>query len=274
MIKIIIYAALLMLLSVESQAGRYRIHNIDGRSFSIAAKEVNGRDFAPLDKVHDVIFPGSVYDQAKNLITFEGQSLKIMPASFFIVHDKDNDLRIAQMTLPAIEQNGRVYIPVEPFINALQTLNIYDVNIDKKNISINYITKIGKLVIPKKKPTQADPLADTDTESKVTTTDNTGNNLEATHKESAKDKNSIIKSSFAKTSDSFLNGLDNIADLSRTSIEKIDRVKEVQAEIRMPEADNSIEINTEIHDENTKFPPNLYVLPPKLIRKELEEGEK
>ena len=107
-------------------------------------------------------------------IVLEMESLKFASGSFFVVYDNKIKLRVAQMSLPCIEKNGRLLIPWLSFLNSMQLIGLMNYNSidDKYNIVTDVfkrksILKNEKHVIDKPKILAKDTIFNNNSKSDI-----------------------------------------------------------------------------------------------------------
>lgn len=148
---------ILIVLSSAGQAQAYRSYKINSGNGSdvLIAREINGNDYAMFSAAAEVLMPGGKYDKSSCSFRRDNCRMKCAAGSFFLLHEETGNIRIAQMLLPALNLDGKIYVPVRTFFQSADPLNLADVVMVDDQISIQFKEKIrintaSKAAKPKK----------------------------------------------------------------------------------------------------------------------------
>ncbi|OGU16637.1 MAG: hypothetical protein A2X61_01110 [Ignavibacteria bacterium GWB2_35_12] len=253
---------------------RYYIINSQGTRTVHTSEVLNNITYLPLSQISPAIFPAGRYEDSKGEIKFKDGIIKITPLSFYIVLEKGNKISAAQMHIPAIVINSQLYVPAISFFKCLEALNIF--SITQRNETFYFRSK-----------------ADTTNLGELPLQDIINNQIIQESAASQKFKPEIIKKTipitfkkyFFEGNEKLKSGLISLKALNdrRSKISEGDVIeKEIPLNPLLKKGEIKEEKNEKIEKPvfkgsikpiDKKYPPNLYVLPQNLIRKELEERQ-
>ncbi len=224
------------------------------------AEIINHTAYLPLSQISPVLFPGGQYDESKGEIKITGGTVKIIPLSFFVVFKGSDSVRAAQMTLPAILFNSLLYVPAETFFKALGTLGLYNIKVERNVIGVNNLNAKGKF----EKPWL---LSETNIKKNVPP----DNNRISSSQIKRCNTIPVFSESFNNSVKNLRSGLLSIKSLMNYKSENVE--KSIIPEVKTIEQDTQQKppLKGMQNPVNKVYPPNLYVLPRNLIRKELDD---
>ncbi len=284
--KISLITLIIILASAYARAyNRYYI--VKDKTYRLRAENFHGSDYFDLEKLARIILPGSKFESERYEIKSGQFTLKVVPATFFIVSDEKNNMKISQMNLPALNISGKTFVPVNSFFRTLQSLGMFTVTFDKNKI----ILKDAGNAEPEEHISGNDKIADEDktSDENISSEPDNGNvdiseSNRTLNKEPAKSKSQknegdiIIARSFRMNSGAFISALntidesENILTLPVENNGNIDKAPETEQ--NNSESTIPLQKNNDADIIENQYPPNLYVLPRNLIRRELGDKRK
>ncbi|MBI5326167.1 MAG: N-acetylmuramoyl-L-alanine amidase [Ignavibacteriae bacterium] len=222
---------------------------------------MNNISYLPVSQLSPVLFPTGRYEESKGEIKLRNGSIKITPLSFYIVFDNGESIKAGQMNTPAIIIKNQLYVPAVSFFKSLETLGLFSVNQKNESFYFNIMS---------------DTIQDVElTEPKLITA-KSGEEIKISNEKKTVLINKVpieFKKYFNENSDKLRKGLLAIKVLNERqqndeSNDNTDNKSKILQNLR----DDKPVFKGNIKPLEKKYPPNLYVLPQNLIRKELEEG--
>ncbi len=164
----IIFLIFFILLTGKSiSADIYRVAMPDGKMVNLPYFYINNLEYISLIDATKQVLPLSIHLNENHEILYKNCVLYYQPGTFFIYSKIDGEERAAQLSLPVILRNGNPVIHLKSFLNALQTLGIYECEfykyrailrnllVEKKPEKKMLVQKIPeKKIIPPKKSKQ------------------------------------------------------------------------------------------------------------------------
>ncbi len=138
--KILILGLIFVLASDFSFADTFVYNSGKGKFIVKTQKLLNG-EYADFNSLCKALFPNSKYDDKQWAVKTTNLKIKSSPGSFFIMCQIGEDVRVQQMNLPAILNNGDLMVPLEGFINVVHNLGIYNIDFTQSGIFIESIAK-------------------------------------------------------------------------------------------------------------------------------------
>ncbi|MCL5992416.1 MAG: N-acetylmuramoyl-L-alanine amidase, partial [Bacteroidetes bacterium] len=257
---------------------RYNIINSQGTRTVHTSEVLNNISYLPLSQISPAIFPTGRYEDSKGEIKFKDGIIKITPLSFYIVYEKGNKVNAAQMNTPAIIINFQIYVPAVTFFKCLETLGIF--SITQRNETFYFRNK-SDTVYEEEIPFQ-EVKGDEEIQESPSL-------KELKHEITKKSTTNVFKEYFFEGTEKLRSGLVSLRALNdkRSGIREEEKIpinpsfdkhrtgtliKGEIIEERIEKIDKPVYKGT-VKPADKKYPPNLYVLPPNLIRKELEEEQ-
>jgi hypothetical protein len=261
---------------------QYRTVSLHGKNTNVTILVINGSEYAPLDKITKKIFAKSKYDVKKHEVTFGKSILRSSPSSFFIAYKSAAGMKVAQMSLPAIIYNNILYVPFNSFLSSLQILEIYSVkfisnkfyiskykgmkrlsmnqNVEKKNIDHKPKPHAIKIIeqpnttATKKVAKQNELASEMESIEEAAADENAPNERNIIENQSPRgvSASNTLKKSIYQSKRAINSGLDELIKMTAS-----DGVKKTDP--------NSNKVDLK------QYPPNVYVIPPDLKRKELNQ---
>jgi len=112
--------------------------NINGSDKQVNFHTINSIVYIEINELSNLFSNEAANEESQ--IILEKESLKFASGSFFVVYDNKIKLRVAQMSLPCIEKNGRLLIPWITFLNSMQGIGL--MNFNSKNNKYHIITDL------------------------------------------------------------------------------------------------------------------------------------
>jgi hypothetical protein len=229
-----------------------------GKKKQIEYVAIRGTSYISFAQLAKSVFPGSKYDQSKYEIKHQGSVVRSSPSSFFIAYKSNSGMKVAQMNMPAIIYENKLYVPFESFMTSLEILEIYSVKAKSGKYYISkYVKKkqaneVSAIVVKKTAESQSKPKQDSAANSEQETTGERAEKVISEDESSAKSTNNVFKKSIYNSKKAISSGL---SELMKMNAEKSEENNE----------------NKAIKVDKKEYPPNVYVLPPELKRKELNQ---
>ncbi len=82
----------------------------------------NATSYISINDLSDLISTGAIVEN--NQIVLDGESVKFAAGSFYCVYRDGDNIRVAQMSLPAITINSELYIPFNSLLSALSGIKL------------------------------------------------------------------------------------------------------------------------------------------------------
>jgi len=139
-IKLLVIIAL-FLMQYNSYAATYQLVLKNGKTTTIKSNSFSNREYISFSQVHYLLFKKYSYSQMDKEIYGKDFRLKVSVGSFYVLHESDNGIKIAQMIAPVININKKIYLPLESFFYSLPTLGLYDIEIHGNRIILKDISK-------------------------------------------------------------------------------------------------------------------------------------
>lgn len=146
-LKILILAIVYFSVNSSLCASNYKLVLDNNPSQIINSIQLNKADYAPIDNIANKIFKNKNYVLVGNIINFNNYKLKFIPNSLFAMLSKGDSVLITQMQLPSILYQNKLYLPINTFINSLDSLGIFSV--DESNNSFVLLSKVETIKKPK-----------------------------------------------------------------------------------------------------------------------------
>lgn len=262
------------LINITYSQVRYYIVNSQGTRTAHSPEVLNNISYLPLTQLSPAIFPSGRYEDSKGEIRFKEGIIKITPLSFYIVHEKGNKVNAVQMNTPAIVINSQIYVPVISFFNCLESLKIFSIR--QTNETFYFETKsdtVNRNEIPRQELSLDEEIQEFPS------------SKDLKHETSKKSNTNVFRKYFFEGTEKLKSGLISLRTLTNKKhkvIEDDEIDKEIPLHTPLKKGEIKVEKTEKIEKPafkgtvkpaDKKYPPNLYVLPPNLIRKELEEEE-
>ncbi len=136
--KILILVVIFVLASDFSFADTFVYYSGKGK-FNVKTQKLLNGEYAEFSSISKALFPNSKYDDKQWAVKTTNLKIKSSPGSFFIMCQIGEDVKVQQMNLPAILNNGDLMVPLEAFINVVHNLGIYNIDITQSGIFIENI---------------------------------------------------------------------------------------------------------------------------------------
>lgn len=99
--------------------------------------ELNKAFYASIDNIAPKVFKDMNCKTIGNNIKFSNYNLKFIPNSLFAMLSRGDSILITQMQLPSILYQNKLYLPVSTFINSLDSLGLFNVELDNGNFVLS-----------------------------------------------------------------------------------------------------------------------------------------
>ncbi len=119
----ILFSILLGIIFVSISSAETNTTLINGKK-PLNSEIINGVNYMSLDALAATIFPKSKFDVSSGSIKYNSTEIKCAVGSFYVLLKNNSEMKVAQMSLPAIEMNNTMTIPLESFIMALSSLEL------------------------------------------------------------------------------------------------------------------------------------------------------
>lgn len=119
--QIFIIALVFFSFALSMHAADYKI-NANGNSSTVRTERINSIEYAQFHSLTKLIFANS--KTLGNSIFFSGNEVKTAVGSFYVLLKNNSDVKVSQMSLPAISLNNSIYVPLESFVSALTSLEL------------------------------------------------------------------------------------------------------------------------------------------------------
>lgn len=129
-------------------------HN--NKKIKIKSIEINGIEYATLTDIKP-LFSSDVMQENNNEIIFRNSILRVAPGSFFIFYEDDKEIKINQMSSPAISNNSKTYVPLLSFVKKMITDTILDVSLQPKSKEMESALNNSKLELFKIRNIYSEP---------------------------------------------------------------------------------------------------------------------
>jgi N-acetylmuramoyl-L-alanine amidase len=96
-----------------------------GRTVELPVQNFNGNEYASLNILSKMLFPGSYVHAIRHEIHLKNERIRCAPSSFIINIENGLESRTGQMSLPSITLSGETHVPLKPFLSTLHTMNLY-----------------------------------------------------------------------------------------------------------------------------------------------------
>ncbi len=285
---------LIVIAACTSTGADYSLVDRYGKKTTIKPLVLNQKEYLPLNRYYKAIFPNSYFNSATNTIKTGTSTIRITPATFYLLYTAGGYSSPAQMNLPALRYSGDLLVPLRSFFLSLNQFPGFSVSV-KDNV-INMADTDGKDILTgevtggefqktderqpvltkKKKPVKETEIQEPEHEPGYDQHESQNDEPEIDHDTKKPEpkyglKNTVDESqatapvlarSFNFTSAGFADKLDIIAGLDQVKKTPLQN-KEIPGKQESPQyKENIIDLS---------YPPNLYVIPKNLIRKELED---
>jgi N-acetylmuramoyl-L-alanine amidase len=132
--NIIIVILFLNCINLSSISNFYKIILPDGKQINLPYERVNDYDYINFKHFAKYFLSDSKYIYSTGEIIDKNIRLRCLPASFFILYQNHEDIKISQMTLPAINLKEEIFVPVNTFFQSLNSLGYIKNRIEGKVI--------------------------------------------------------------------------------------------------------------------------------------------
>jgi hypothetical protein len=250
---------ILFLAFFAAEAANYNFVGADGRKSMIKPTVLNQKEYISINRYYNIIFPGSTYDPKTYSIGHQNRIIRITPATFYLQCTIGQDNYSAQMNLPAIKYQSDILVPLESFFNALNQFPGYSAGVGDQKIVMD------KFISAKKdeKLSHQSILGEDSIKNAYGDEDNKTDSVSGEFlTENDSRQRNYLSDSFVHAAAGFYDKLETISKIEKTNSSDNNQRK---IEI-LPENPELRKIETEM-----SYPPNLYVIPKSLIRRELQE---
>ncbi len=266
----------LFIICAGASAADYNFINSNGEKTKIKPVVLNGKEYIAINRYYKSIFPGSAFDTKANTLNHKGSVIKITPSTFYLLCTAKGKTYSAQMSLPAIKPGADLLVPLESFFIALNQFPGYSAGLDEKVIVLQ------KFSHEKNNSNQSNTISETNGSGNEKSSAAVSNQLisglknhdssetgEPFTADNNTDKNgnysydSKLFESFGHTSAGFLDKFEIINKIEKES-ENLSNETATSKIINLPATKESNKLEM-------SYPPNLYVIPKNLIRRELQE---
>jgi hypothetical protein len=128
--------------------GKYQLVYPNGKATKIYSSNFNNREYISLSHIYSLLFRKYSYTAKHNEIHGKDFRLRATAGSFYILLEKNQQIKIAQMIAPAINVNKMLYLPLESFFMSLPALGLYYTEMHGYRI----ILRDDDKTVPKQKP--------------------------------------------------------------------------------------------------------------------------
>jgi N-acetylmuramoyl-L-alanine amidase len=240
--------------------------------------------------VAPLLYPGCEFSEDACELKFKNIDIRFLPTSFFIYCKKDTEEKVAQMLLPAIIFKKQLCVPVNTFFKSLETLELFRVSIENNVITLkNYNEQIVSKPAPKlieKKSEKGTIQAPEEEQTEELNTDTTtftkpvgGDTALKSKREPfaifERDKINPSEESIPERG-TLLNAFYSISHFALEGMEYMQKIfnENKQSEPVQKVVPDTTPVRQSMREpEYKKYPPNLYVVPKNLIRKELNPSD-
>lgn len=261
--------------------GVYRLVRNGSADTHINVRTINGHDYADFRNIGAAIIPGGSYHHSKREFSSEVSRLKCTPGSFFILFEDSREIHIAQMPLPVIELNQRIYIPVSGFFNTMAGLGVFEAQINGRNIFLKkYAAKTSKQREPSDDLASEYNDSDSETRALLKLKERIEAMVREENREVKTDKKKYIKAADKKAE----NKKQDNPFLQWHELEQKESLKQDREEGSVPDTEEQYRkpSETEVTNEEADSKPmptkseidglpNQYIIPRGLKRKEIRE---
>lgn len=268
---------LFLILNPSVSQIKFNIVNVQGIRTVHSSVVLNNISYLALSQLSPVLFPKGQYEESKGEIRLREGIIKVTPLSFYVVFDNGKSIKAGQMNTPAILINNQLYVPAISFFQSLETIDLFSVKQNNETFYFNFKNdsgQVSELFEPETIPGKSEQVNVLPKE-KLPGRFNKFQNLN-------------FRKFFSECSDRLKKGLIAIKELNEKEIsekgnyeiqipDNKKNIKEEKEKLLNPSLKKGIQEDKPVFKGSVKplekrYPPNLYVLPPNLIRKELEEG--
>lgn len=124
-IGLFIIIAIILFPKDSFTADKYSLVYPSGKTTIIYSKNFNNKDYISLSKIKNLLFRRHTFSSGRNEISGKSFRFKASQGSFYLLYEQAKDTRIAQMTAPAISVANVLYLPLRSFFKSLPTLGLY-----------------------------------------------------------------------------------------------------------------------------------------------------
>lgn len=135
---------ILLLATIPSNGSETNIVSNNNKS-TIQSEKINGIDYVPLKLIASHIFPKSIFTESSSSIKYKDNEIKLALGSFYVLLRNNSDIRVAQMTLPAISLKNEIVVPFDTFIEALRNLDLIKYDRTESGFFIEIINNAHKI---------------------------------------------------------------------------------------------------------------------------------
>ncbi len=100
---------------------------VNQSTYSVKALKHYENDLISVNQISRYIIPNSKIIKDKNVIQANDFTISFTPGAIYIVKENWLGKRVAQLDLPILEMKQNTYFPLKSFLFSLDTLNIYNV---------------------------------------------------------------------------------------------------------------------------------------------------
>lgn len=93
---------------------------------NIPTLNLNNGKYADLENLGKALFPGALFVSESGTLINKFYKIKCSNGSFFVLLKTTEEQSVAQMTLPAVEIEGRIKVPFVEFLGALAQLDLIE----------------------------------------------------------------------------------------------------------------------------------------------------
>lgn len=123
---------------------RYILVHPNGKKNAIHFRSFSGKKYISFIHIRDLLFRSHKISLETNEISSNHERFRATSGSFYLLYEKSNQIRIAQMTSPAITVKNMLYLPMISFFRSLPTLDLYYVSIEGNRIILRNEKHVAK----------------------------------------------------------------------------------------------------------------------------------
>lgn len=141
-IFVIIFSFFALSLTLLSQSdAQYTVILPNSSRVKITALRLHDRDYVSFRTLSSSVFKNSMISADGSEISFGDEKLRTAPAAFFLVRENSDGSRIAQLPYPSLIISNQLFVPLLPFCTALEWTGIYHVEIQGRTITLSEFPK-------------------------------------------------------------------------------------------------------------------------------------
>ncbi len=228
---------------------------------------INGIAYIDAEAFQKMILKNYSFNKRLNTFFNKRERIYILPGSIYVLYETGKCRRMAQMSLPVLEHNGKIILPFLEFINSLKVVSLLDYSISGNIISYSNPDFIPDTCYPEYKKTLYKEGPDIKT---IKTDDEIKDNIIVRDKD-----HSYLKEAARKIISGFGNHKFEFRteDISNGVAGEMSMKSDTTLSESIPEINEKNIIDT-IDNNNMipvpSYPPSVYVLPEKLVRREID----